>query len=208
LPILDIANHSPDPNADFVLSNDKSCVRFFALEDIEAGKEICITYSGKIGYTNRRMMTQYGFVDSNGNPFDRYPVENERISPSIYFSLDAIQAALGDGDRMVEVLSGKDPYTYACLKSLPVGHEDGGAAAPSSVQDQLELSARLLSQVEDTILNWETALRDDESLLAHMDASIKSDKRLKAALQYRIENKKLTLAMKSLLQCLHNYFRQ
>lgn len=205
MPILDTANHSPEPNADFVVFKDTSCVRFFALEDIEVGQEVCISYSGKVGYTNRRMMTQYGFVDSKGNPFDRYPIDNERISSEINLSLDAIQDALGNSDRMVEVLSGKDPYMYACLKSLPVGHDDGGAAAPSSVEDQLELAARLLNQVKDTILSWQTDLRDDESLLAHMEASSTSDKRLKAALQYRIENKKLTLAMRNLLQCLHDY---
>ena len=207
LPILDTANHSPEPNADFVLSKDKSCMRFFALEDIGIGQEICISYSGKIGYTNRRMMTQYGFVDTNGNPFDRYAVDSERMPSEIYFSLDAIQDALGNSDRMVEVLSGKDPYTYACLKSLPVGHDDGGATVPSSVQDQLHLAAHLLNQVEDTMIRWQTSLRDDESLLAHMEASSKSDKRLIAALQYRIENKKLTLAMRNLLQCLHDHLK-
>ncbi len=38
-----------------------------------ADEEVTISYTGPEGYTNQRMMAQYGFVVEGGNPADRIP---------------------------------------------------------------------------------------------------------------------------------------
>lgn len=91
---------------------------------------------------------------------------------------------------MVDMFSGKDAYSYACLKSLPiVAGEDAGAC--SSVEDQKTLLRRIRDAVSVRMeQGWKSTLRDDASMLGHMQASDASDARLMAALKYRIQSKK------------------
>jgi uncharacterized protein len=42
-------NHAIDCNAAYTLDREARTIRFFALEDIAAGKEICINYAGERG---------------------------------------------------------------------------------------------------------------------------------------------------------------
>jgi len=193
VPILDAANHALEPNADFSFNPNTNKILLFAMEDIAEGEEITISYTGRVGYTNARMMAQYGFVFENGNPFDRYSLEDElgiENSTSVVLGLEYIQSALGDGDAMVDVLSGKDAVSYACLKSLPVSMEES-----SSLEDQRTLLKRINEAVSTRIQGWKSTLRDDESMLGHMQASPASDIRLQSALLYRIQSKKRDLAM-------------
>eukprot|EP00968_Pinguiococcus_pyrenoidosus_P011869 scaffold991_cov227-Pinguiococcus_pyrenoidosus.AAC.16 len=71
--VLDMANHSPEPNANFRLADDKSFVELYALRDIPAGEEATISYLTYVpdvpfsaaqppSLSLRRMMAQYGFV--------------------------------------------------------------------------------------------------------------------------------------------------
>ncbi len=207
VPILDAANHAIEPNADFSFNPNTHSVLLFAMEDIAAGDEITISYTGTVGYTNARMMTQYGFVFENGNPFDRYSLEKDLgiIQEQGYqLSLEYIQSVLGDGDVMVDMFSGKDAYSYACLKSLPiVAGEDAGACCCSSVEEQKTLLRRIRDAVSVRMeQGWKSTLRDDASMLGHMQASDASDARLMAALKYRIQSKKRDLAMHRLTEIL------
>ena len=203
VPILDIANHAIEPNADFALSDDGTCLYFFAMKDIQANEEVCISYSGRVGYTNERMMLQYGFVFEYGNPFDRYTdIENQIGSElaTVSLGLEKIQQCFGDEDRMVDTFSGKDAYSYAALKSLPIRVEDDEAAHTRDVE--VAYLRKLLSAVDARIASWKTLLREDESVLAHMKISHASDERVKAALNYRIQKKRFDIAMQALLQLL------
>lgn len=203
VPILDAANHAMEPNADFSFNPSNNTVAVFAIDDVRQGEEVTMSYTGKVGYTNSRMMAQYGFVFQNGNPFDRYSVD-DMIKSSCSIGLEHIQRALGDGDQMVDVLSGKDAYSYSCLKSLPIEMEDENASPIEEQQSYIEDLKRVWL---DRIGAWTSSLRDDESMFGHMQASDKSDARVLAVLQYRIQSKRRDVAMDNLLRILSSYYR-
>lgn len=72
VPFADLANHATKPNArlDPVLDctdtiqsgSSDNWVVMRALEDISAGDEVTVSYTGVAGATNRRLLVQYGFV--------------------------------------------------------------------------------------------------------------------------------------------------
>lgn len=69
VPFLDLANHAAEPNASFRAagSGAAASVELVATEDVAAGDEVTISYTGAGGATNRRLLVQYGFVeDANG----------------------------------------------------------------------------------------------------------------------------------------------
>ena len=202
VPILDAANHALEPNADFSFNPSTNKILLFAMEDMKNTEEVTISYTGRVGYTNARMMAQYGFVFEHGNPFDRYSLEKDLgIEPSsVTLCIDHVQRALGDGDAMVDVFSGKDAYSYACLKSLPVTLLEEENL--SSHDEQRKLLKEIQDSVSNRMQSWKSALRDDESMLGHMQASDMSDLRLQAALMYRIQSKKRDLAMHRLTDIL------
>ncbi|WPT13843.1 Protein PLASTID TRANSCRIPTIONALLY ACTIVE 14 [Picochlorum sp. SENEW3] len=202
VPILDAANHAMEPNVDFSFNPSGNTVVVFAIDDVRQGEEVTISYTGKVGYTNSRMMAQYGFVFETGNPFDRYSVD-EMIERSCSLGLEHIQRALGDGEQMVDILSGKDAHSYSCMKSLPIEMEDEHA---SPIQEQKAYVEDLRRVWLNRIGAWTSSLRDDESMLGHIYASDKSDPRLLAVLQYRIQSKRRDVAMDGLLQILSAYY--
>jgi hypothetical protein len=72
VPFWDLANHDMQPNADFRASpQEGGPLQLFALSDIPPNTEVFISYTGPEGYTNQRLMAQYGFVLPGGNPGDR-----------------------------------------------------------------------------------------------------------------------------------------
>jgi hypothetical protein len=183
------------------------------MENIKAGDEVTISYTGRVGYTNKRLMTQYGFVFTSGNPFDTYSLPHDLGMPadvvdSSTLALDAVQKALGDGDFMVEAFSGKDPYSYACLKSLPMeaGEEAGEASdnvgrVGSSVftADQRAMLESIQRAITGRVNAWQSSLRDDESMLGHL-LSGSCDSRLVAVMRYRVQTKKRDVAMLELIE--------
>ncbi len=73
-PFVDLANHGIEANSDFrVEKGGNGSVQLFALKDMKADTEVLISYSGPDGFTNQRLMAQYGFVLPRGNPGDRVP---------------------------------------------------------------------------------------------------------------------------------------
>lgn len=88
-PFLDIVNHGTQPNCDFRLGgsgappgsdssssassppSSSGLIELFALQDLAAGTEALITYTGPKGLTNQSLMALYGFVLPGGNPGDR-----------------------------------------------------------------------------------------------------------------------------------------
>lgn len=72
VPFLDLANHAFSPTAGYrpAPENEPPAVELVATEDIKAGQEVTISYTGPQGATNRRLLVQYGFVQAD-NPGDR-----------------------------------------------------------------------------------------------------------------------------------------
>ena len=185
--------------------------------------------------TNQRLMAQYGFVPTGGNPADRLQFaalagpgsgaaggsnsdseepsgsSSSRSGPSsaVLLSLDRMQVALGDGERMAAALSGKDPFSYAALKSLPFAAEEDAAA---ELGLQLALAERLAAELAAEAASWPTSLEQDSELVAHQRAvaavgssssggsSSAPDARLAAALAYRLQRKALVTAGQLLLR--------
>ena len=210
VPVLDAANHATsEPSADFQLDTRSDSVVFFALKDIKAGEEVTISYTGRSGYTNKRLMTQYGFVFEN--PFDTFDGDDLDVDlgdvGSASFDVWDVQRALGDS--MVEIFSGKDVLAYASLKSLPIDAGDdaavdaGGDAFGGWSEGQRALLERIRAAVDRRIEAWETGIIEDKSLLAHMlgakHGSSGGDGRLVACLRYRIARKERDQAMRTLV---------
>ena len=213
VPVMDAANHAMDPNADFSFNPGNDTIVLFAMENMKVGDEVTISYTGRVGYTNKRLMTQYGFVFANGNPFDTFSLPDDLGVPadvmdSSTLALEAVQKALGDGEFMVETFSGKDPYSYACLKSLPMEAgdasdaseaNDGSAGSPTFTQDQRKMLETIQREVAGRIDAWKSSLRDDESMLGHLRSG-SCDSRLAAVMLYRVQTKKRDVAMTNLVQ--------
>ncbi len=210
VPVLDAANHATsEPSADFQLDTRSDSVVFFALKDIKAGEEVTISYTGRSGYTNKRLMTQYGFVFEN--PFDTFDGDDLDVDlgdvGSASFDVWDVQRALGDS--MVDIFSGKDVLAYASLKSLPIdaGDDDaavdaGGDAFGGWSEGQRALLERIRAAVDRRIEAWETGIIEDKSLLAHMLGAKHGsggDGRLVACLRYRIARKERDQAMRTLV---------
>jgi hypothetical protein len=200
VPFLDIANHAVEPNCNFNYSSSIQAVQLVAIKDVKAGDELTISYTGEKGYTNQRMMAQYGFVLPNGNYADRidFPYNNNNSntinSSSQKFSLEALQGCFNTDEEMVAVMSGRDVYKYAALKSFPVNtsSEEGGTVV--SMVEQKELAERLLGELKDVVASWPTTLTDDADLLSQWNDNSSYggvDKRYVAAVQYRQQRKLL-----------------
>ena len=223
VPFLDAANHAGQPNADFQLSSDGSTIHLVTVQQIQpteaagagagAGEEVTISYTGAPGgYTNQRMMQQYGFVLPQGNPHDRITFEcleqyskkdGEKNKVGPLLSLDALQSALGDDTAVVDAFSGRDTYRYAALKSLPLAVIESDAA---SVVDQLALAAQLLAEIEEERKGWKTSAAEDAATLVALlerregvvendekgkKGGLKVDERLVAVIRYRLQRKRL-----------------
>lgn len=173
VPLLDIANHSAKPNADFRAADSRSDsataadadgggFELFALEAIAAGVEVTVSYTGPAGYTNQRLMAQYGFVPEAGNDADRVAFSSAAATNAVAASGSAAAAASspppsasqasGSGgaasggaqlrlERMQAALGdelftaavgGRDPYLLAALRSLPFAQGEESDAGASA----------------------------------------------------------------------------
>lgn len=200
VPFLDVANHAADPNAAFELAKDGRSVNLVCVKTISPGEEVTISYTGPQGATNRQMMAQYGFVPRLGNVFDRLQLstvdlsENESSTKACLLSLDAMQAALGDGEDMVDAFSGKNPFSYAALKSLPFAAMESDAAP---LADQLELARSLINELQEEQGLWKTSLHEDGIALMEIEKKTTSEEvqgidiRWEMVLRYRYQRKQL-----------------
>lgn len=179
--------------------------------------------------TNQRLMAQYGFVPPHGNPADRLDFSllsppgadpstgavaaaAAPLPPSL-LSLDRLQRCLGDGQAMAAAFSGRDPYLYAALKSLPLAVDESDAASP---QEQADLAHALLAELDAERGAWVTTPSQDQALLSQgglLPADVEGgeggkgaaagrpvDARLAAVVQYRLQRKLLVGAASGLLR--------
>ncbi|KAL4451460.1 hypothetical protein ABPG75_007122 [Micractinium tetrahymenae] len=229
-PFLDVANHEAEPTCDFRLSADGKAVELVAVKDLAVGQEATISYTGPQGMTNQRLMAQYGFVPRAGNPGDRLQFAaldaaaaaagasssssssssssgNSGAIPSgdgsqVLLSLDRMQACMSSGERMALAMSGRDPYAYAALKSLPFAADETAAA---ELSQQLALAAALQAELAAEAAAWPTSLAEDSALIAAWQQQAPAaggdspDPCLVAAVQYRMHLKALVKTCSGLL---------
>lgn len=124
-------------------------------------------------------------------------------SSQVLLSLDRMQACMGSGERMALAMSGRDPYAYAALKSLPFAAEEH-AAAP--LPQQLGLVAALQAELAAEAAAWPTSLAEDGALAAAWQQQAGAapggdspDARLVAAVRYRMQHKALVKTCSGLL---------
>ncbi|MEW5301267.1 MAG: hypothetical protein WDW38_009476 [Sanguina aurantia] len=230
VPFLDFSNHAPEPTADFRVGPDGS-FELFALQALAENTEATISYTGKEGLTNQRLMAQYGFVPSGGNTSDRLVFDRPVAG---LLQLERLHAALG-ATMLFDIASGRSPYLYAAIKSLPFdfgelsGGQEGGAGSSSSTSESpgvaggssggggsggstqhLEAASDLAAQCKEMLAGCATTVEEDEVLLSRLSAlqeteqreaesGTSSSVRQLAAVQYRLERKKLIQACSTLL---------
>lgn len=196
--------------------------------DGEDDTHVCmrpVPHAGLQGLTNQRLMAQYGFVLQGGNTADRLqfaaldpgaPTAGTSSSSGsngsgpgrdgwgeVLLSLDRMQASMGSNEGMALAMSGRDPYAYAALKSLPFAAEEGAAA---QLPQQLGLAAALQAELAAEAAAWPTSLAEDSALAASWQqqagaasAGGSADPRLVAAVQYRMQRKSLVRTCSGLL---------
>eukprot|EP00798_Chlamydomonas_sp_ICE-L_P009043 gene9043-16166_t len=198
VPFLDLANHVVEPNADFLVTKDGD-IQIVALKPIKKDEEVTFSYTGPAGYTNQRLMAQYGFVIPGGNPGDRvnFKVE-EGFDP---LQMDTVQSSIGD-QFFTSAISGQDQYLYAALKSVPlVDSMNDSSSAEASVssspgRDDRALAGELLRQCDEMISEMGTSLDKDLDLLDDLGSKPDEPGQLQymSAVLYRVERKKLLRA--------------
>ena len=199
VPQMDLANHSVQPNANFRTSPDESklkALELVALKEIKAGEEVFISYTGPEGYTNQRLMSQYGFVLPGGNPADRITLDTSGQT----LQLERLQTLLGDA-AFLAAISGQDLYSYAALKSLPLVDEnvEGGAVVKTDEEDA-RVARLFLAQVDSLISGCRTMVEEDEATFKSLSSD--SDVRDVAVVAYRIERKRLLRRLREILSLL------
>ena len=78
-PMIDMLNHSHDPDSSFTYDNKRKGIVFSALKDIALGQEICHSYSETI-YFNQWFLN-YGFINTHSS------VKSIVILPKKYFKV-------------------------------------------------------------------------------------------------------------------------
>ncbi|CAL8466547.1 g6083 [Coccomyxa elongata] len=197
VPFLDMANHALPPVAAFRAHGN--AVELVAVADATDSDEATISYAPLEGYSNQRLMQQYGFVIEGGNPADRLPASPnadsdgpDRPSESDEtLSLARIEYLLGD-QIFLGMMAGEHPYLMAAIKSLPL-REGGNPGDPVSLQER-RLAERLIRTCEGVLQGGGTTLEEDCS---SRDGA--ADPRMAAAVTYRIERKALARTAHALL---------
>eukprot|EP00892_Ulva_mutabilis_P008566 jgi/Ulvmu1/6081/UM027_0059.1 len=214
VPFADVANHAARPNARLAPTLDApdairtgtadNWVALVATEDIPAGAEVTVSYTGSAGATNRRLLVQYGFV-LPGNESDRFDFElfegyvgttPLRGAPGASLSLSRIQNALGD-EAFHSVMSGGDQPLLCALKSIPT-YSMEAAEMPNAAQvlkDEAAVVEKLQRKLDSLCEEFTTTLEDDLEL---QDAGGLSRWRA-TAVAYRVERKQLARASQRVL---------
>eukprot|EP01026_Neomeris_dumetosa_P018248 TRINITY_DN17146_c0_g1_i6.p2 TRINITY_DN17146_c0_g1~~TRINITY_DN17146_c0_g1_i6.p2 ORF type:complete len:219 (-),score=27.47 TRINITY_DN17146_c0_g1_i6:192-848(-) len=198
VPFLDMINHADEPNAAYKYDPD-GFVELIAMKDIKQKEQVSISYSGKEGDTNKKLMQKYGFVKQGGNWADRihFEFEGNQFTGS-KLSLTRFQKYLGDF-IFKDAMTGSNLYMFSAIRSFPMG-DDPDADWPLSKEEVL-FAKELLNQIVDQLVVCKTEVSEDKSLVEILKKqSSKPDERVRAALAYRIERKMLLTAGKSLLE--------
>eukprot|EP00873_Tetraselmis_striata_P014806 jgi/Tetstr1/435070/TSEL_024039.t1 len=168
-----------------------------ALRDIAVGEEVCISYTGEEGYTNRRLMAQYGFVPSEGNPADRIDLEEdlglsaEQLAGK-QLSGSKLEAAVGPD--LASMASGQNVYLFSTIRSLPLVDDE---QQPLTGTEQF--AELLLEKCKHALEAFPTTLEEDSATLSTLSAS-GPERAMAAATAYRLQRKQLLSCARGLLE--------
>uniref|UniRef100_A0A448ZK75 SET domain-containing protein n=1 Tax=Pseudo-nitzschia multistriata TaxID=183589 RepID=A0A448ZK75_9STRA len=184
VPVFDMINHSPEPNAEFFRKDDYMMVQ--ALRDIAADDQVCISYGGSTVPAWRRLFS-YGFCDTSGGDGDGFAVyEDDTVEivledrfrfevspteiPGELIQYQAQQAAGIDSDEPLDIeltpeigLAIVDHLTNAAANSKRKRDEAINAATNSS-EESLSVPLRLVGDLHEshrrTLLTCAGGLRE------------------------------------------------
>jgi len=214
VPIIDMCNHSNQPNARLVVHRNSDsnidsnsafnprdhAVCLYALEDIPADNEITISYGD---YDNDRLFKQYGFV-MEGNVYDRIKwsqhrnhTNNDTLSVmKIDISMNAIDSVINDNDNYNEI---NKMRAIAVRESINEGLQTIHSKNMTVIEGLQELYNDLVT-IESS---YPTTLDDDKNLYDSNSNSnsnsIKNRSQLLMCLKYRIEKKAIITMGKSII---------
>ena len=179
VPIIDMCNHSLEPNAELQMidaddtnercssnfhnhENYNECVYLTATRDLKKGDEVTISYGD--GYSNRRLFTQYGFI-IEGNINDRIDwndSSNNNISGgSDNNRIDTHDKSIIVADIQKVLVQSINWYTYA-----------NNSNNQSVINNRIKAVSFSLTSRIIQLLNGDFSVNSAKDILLHMKSSI------------------------------------
>mmetsp|Transcript_11483 Transcript_11483/g.24490 ORF Transcript_11483/g.24490 Transcript_11483/m.24490 type:complete len:244 (+) Transcript_11483:115-846(+) len=172
VPVFDMINHSPEPNAEFFREGDRMTVK--ATSDMDANEQVCIHY-GKSTVPAWKRLFSYGFCDTGGSSNSG---DDDDGGFAVYED-DAVEIVLGDRFRF-EISPTEIPgelIGYQAQQQMQKNRADDGADdgddVPADVEftpeigrgivDQLTMVASGLERKRDDVANA-AATSEDSSM--------------------------------------------
>lgn len=222
VPVIEIANHCSDPNAQFSVIGENfetaSCL-LTAVAPIEAGKAVTISYdaSSITNHDNRRLFQQYGFLlEDNSSPradliivssdggvqegFEADAANSSAVEAAVELLVDAALHLLANGSSQ---LKARVQSTASSLGSVLRSNR-----CKTSVEDQsaASLLIPLAQKISLLVSDFQTTVEVDEALLAKLlqgDAITEDGlnrAQYMACLRYRLDKKYSLLCASHLVE--------
>mmetsp|Transcript_26976 Transcript_26976/g.56609 ORF Transcript_26976/g.56609 Transcript_26976/m.56609 type:complete len:360 (+) Transcript_26976:551-1630(+) len=157
VPVFDMINHSPEPNAEFFQEDNYIIVQ--TLSDIAADEQVCIHYGGSTVPAWKRLFS-YGFCDTSGNSDEGFAIYED----------DTVEIVLEDEFRF-EVSPTEIPgelIQYQAQRATDVGDDESLSLELTpeighGIVDQLTVAANDSKRKRDDAVNAATS-NTEESL--------------------------------------------
>eukprot|EP00536_Pseudo-nitzschia_multiseries_P008045 jgi/Psemu1/197106/e_gw1.198.36.1 len=158
VPVFDMINHSPEPNAEFFRKDDYMMVQ--TLSDIAADEQVCIHYGGSTAPAWKRLFS-YGFCDTSDNDDDGFAVYEE----------DAVEIVLEDRFRF-EISPTQIPVELIQYQAQRTATDDGEdeslevELSPEigyAIIDQLKMAANESKKKRDDATNAATNIAEESA---------------------------------------------
>lgn len=222
VPVIEIANHCSDPNAQFsvVGENFEIATCFLtAIAPIEGGKAVTISYdaSSITNHDNRRLFQQYGFVlEDNSSPradlilvsFDGGVQEGSEADAANSSAVEAAVELLVDA--AIHLLANGSSQLKARVQSTAssLGSVLRSNRCMTSVEDQsaASLLTPLAQKISLLVSDFQTTAEEDEALMAKLlqGGAITEDglnrEQYMACLRYRLDKKYSLLCASHLVE--------
>ncbi|CAM9646723.1 unnamed protein product [Chrysoparadoxa australica] len=196
VPVMDLANHSPQPNANFTFSEAAKGFEVTALKEISAGQEVTICYGSHL--SNERLMTQYGFVQPlNPKGSQLAGIDADDEAPELPIQLverleEACQQHVAATYSSPQVSQMWLARGVSLLPRIVEGLQWAAAEGSGSSKDENECVGALLERLRHHMgEEFSTSLEQDEALQDQLLGQGEAiDGRLWAALVYRMDRKR------------------
>jgi len=160
VPVFDMINHSPEPNAEFFREGDRMTVK--ATSDMDANEQVCIHYSKSTVPAWKRLFS-YGFCDTGGDSSSSGDDDDDGFA---VYEDDAVEIVLGDRFRFevspTEIPGELIQYQAQHMQKMGAGGADDGNVPADEeftpeigrgIVDQLTMVAGGLERKRDEVVN-------------------------------------------------------